>query len=705
MTKMERNIRNFKCSAILIRAALRGIRLLNSSMAFQDCSKSPRFLPYTFLFCLFCLISSGCGSGGQSGVADNNALDATYQLDGECDGSCPQQNLEIEDVNQILKQAVAAAEQLGVAATFAVLDRVGNVLAVYQMLGATSSSVISGQIGANGGLENLVVPATLAAISKAGTGAYLSSQANAFSTRTASQIIQENFNPGEGNQPGGPLFGVQFSQLICSDVMTVNPDFNGGVNAGRKLLASGLLGPRPLPLGLSADPGGIPIYKLGSIVGGIGVELDGSYTLDRDISDFDDSLEERIALSATTGYEIPESRTGRHIFVAGKQLRTTDLFYDDLDPLPDPLPELNFDLIQAVPFYSNGEVRSGATFGSPESGVADTVRVGVASAILVDSSGNPRFPTKRGSALPNNIELTAQEVDALLDSTMLTATRARAGIRRPLDSPARVSVWVVDTLGTPLGMVRGQDAPLFGIDVALQKARTAAFFSAVDASQMLNALRTTNSLGGFDDYVSKLISQFGFDPLQGKYAFSVRAIGNISRPFFADGINASNNGPLSLPFPNTDLSARTWSPFNVGLALDLIFERLANSLGIPQNPPASIPDSCVNRSVTGDRLVNGIQIFPGGVPLYRNGVLIGGLGVSGDGVDQDDLVAFFGASRTGLDYAGHFLIGDPILGLNAPKEIRSDTLISVNPDIRLRYVNCPEAPFRGENVQKVCSDL
>jgi hypothetical protein len=41
-------------------------------------------------------------------------------------------------------------------------------------------------------------------------------------------------------------------------------------------------------------------------------------------------------------------------------------------------------------------------------------------------------------------------------------------------------------------------------------------------------------------------------------------------------------------------------------------------------------------------LPNGITIFPGGFPLYRNGVLIGAIGVSGDGVDQDDLVSASG---------------------------------------------------------------
>src|SRR5256714_15202984 len=39
---------------------------------------------------------------------------------------------------------------------------------------------------------------------------------------------------------------------------------------------------------------------------------------------------------------------------------------------------------------------------------------------------------------------------------------------------------------------------------------------------------------------------------------------------------------------------------------------------------------------------NGITIFPAGFPLYRNGQLIGAIGISGDGVDQDDIVGASG---------------------------------------------------------------
>jgi uncharacterized protein GlcG (DUF336 family) len=54
---------------------------------------------------------------------------------------------------------------------------------------------------------------------------------------------------------------------------------------------------------------------------------------------------------------------------------------------------------------------------------------------------------------------------------------------------------------------------------------------------------------------------------------------------------------------------------------------------------------------------DGIIEFPGGMPLYRNGELVGGIGVSGDGVDQDEHVAAAGAA-----------------GFEAPKAIRVDTV-------------------------------
>ena len=54
---------------------------------------------------------------------------------------------------------------------------------------------------------------------------------------------------------------------------------------------------------------------------------------------------------------------------------------------------------------------------------------------------------------------------------------------------------------------------------------------------------------------------------------------------------------------------------------------------------------------------DGLIEFPGGMPLYRGGELVGGIGVSGDGVEQDENVAEAGAK-----------------GFEAPKSIRVDTV-------------------------------
>jgi hypothetical protein len=102
-----------------------------------------------------------------------------------------------------------------------------------------------------------------------------------------------------------------------------------------------------------------------------------------------------------------------------------------------------------------------------------------------------------------------------------------------------------------------------------------------------------------------------------------------------------------------------------------------------------------NTSNAVPEIANGIQIFPGSVPIYRNGELVGGIGVSGDGVDQDDMIAFLGLHDASV------LLGNGVG--NAPAAIRADTLAPLG--VRLRYVNCPFAPFIGSSVQDVCNGL
>jgi hypothetical protein len=236
---------------------------------------------------------------------------------------------------------------------------------------------------------------------------------------------------------------------------------------------------------------------------------------------------------------------------------------------------------------------------------------------------------------------------------------------------------------------------VFGIDVSLQKARAAAFLSSSDAGAKLQGAAGTLSR----NYAAEYAAVVGRS-LDGEYALGSRAVGNLARPFFPDGINGTAPGPFSLPFPGSAPGA-SWSPFNTGLQLDVI----AGGLAGPIVNPRAIPSNCASSAVFGGRIRNGIQIFAGAVPLFRGATMIGAIGISGDGIDQDDMIAFYGASRQGLDYVSRAGVGDPVLGFNAPLERRADAIDLPQEQLRLRYVNCPEAPFIGSNGQNVCGSL
>jgi uncharacterized protein GlcG (DUF336 family) len=628
--------------------------------------------PAIGVLALFAL-GGNCGGGGSS--------------DTPCAGvnTCDQQRLTVPQVEQVISQAVAEANKLGVEATIAVLDRVGNVLAVWEMCGNPRScsgvlpftpadppneTTITSNRGVTTGLDGLPVPELLAAISKAGSGAYLSSQGNAFTSRTASQIIQENFNPGESQRGGGPLFGVQFSQLPCGDFM-------------QRFTVDAMRGPKRMPLGLAGDPGGIPLYIEGVPVGAVGVEFNGTYTVDPDIFDFDTNLEERIATAATTDFEPPDGIRAPQIAVDGRTLR----YVDDEDIASNPAVAPAFStltsgqLLSFDGFFSN-EVTAGVRFLDPASGyVRDTIG-GQAAEILVDD-GTPRFPPiESGNPTTGDEGLTTDEVTSILSSALEIASRARGQIRRPGGSSMRVNISIVDLDGDVLGFARSPDAPIFGGDVSLQKARTAVFFSQTNAADNLMGADMPDDAArarALGDYVNDVRDFLGDSTaLANGIAFSDRAGGNLSRPFFPDGINGKPNGPLSRPFAQ-------WSPFSTGLQLDASFNNLTRILA------GNNHDTCT--SPTLDTVRNGFQIFPGSVPIYRGSVLIGAIGVSGDGVDQDDMVALLAVDTAATTSGTGFN--------NAPLAIRADN-ISVGGG-HLRYVSCPPTPFIGSDVQNVCA--
>ena len=505
----------------------------------------------------------------------------------------------------MVRQAAAEAQQRGLRAHIAVTDTEGNVLGVFRMSGAGPTSRIPGTIGQ--GLGGLDLPASLLAITKAGSAAFLSSGSsaggNAFSTRTAGFIVQDHFPPAIDFTPGGPLFGVQFSSLPCGDFKSP-----------------------ALPVGLSGDPGGLPLYKDGVLAGGVGVEGDGSYAIDTDpmsVGDPEDALtEEAAALAGTRGFEVPELIRANRILADGIRL-----------------PYLAVEMPAAAGAGAGEYVRDPLGLSPSAPRGSQPPRLVGRTVGGVNGQGDPRYPTRAGRVL------TAPEVGHILDQAARQTAVTRAAIRQPLGSNTRVSIAAVDLDGAVLGFFQNEGAPNFGIDVAVQKARTVNFFSSPGAGDAL----VRAGMGGFVT---------GEVPLDGSAAYTSRAVGFLAQPFYPPGIDGTAEGPYSVP-------RAVWGVFNTGLQLQIVIPGILQVLG-----GGSAGVGCNSALL---QLPNGITIFPGGIPLYKGGQLAGAIGVSGDGVDQDDLIAAAGAT-----------------GFETPEERRSDRLIVRG--TRLPWVKFPRHP-------------
>ena len=651
-----------------------------------------------FLSALALLMLAACcggGAGGGGGGSSSSSSGGSTSGGGGGGGSPPfyiapaLSSLSVADIQKIVAQAALQASTDSSPATIAVVDRVGNVLALFRMTGAPSLARIPAALnGANIDIQGLDVPAEAAAVAKAITGAYLSSGGNAFSSRTASMIVQQHFPPAPSTVglESGPLFGVQFSQLPCSDLAArFGPD--------------ALIGPKRSPLGLAADPGGFPLYKNGVLVGGVGVLADGNYGFDPNVLDIDSDADERIALAGTVGFEAPTAIRANMIYVDGTQLRYSDADYISLTPLTGASyattdPALGT-LVPLIGYYTPA-ILAGTAYGSEASGVRDATTAEFANPdafVLSDGAGSGRYPIRAGTDAGDIAgPLTAAEARTILSEAFAVMSQARAQIRQPLDSRAQVSISLVDTRGQVLGLVRSPDAPLFGVDVSLQKARSAAFFSNAQAGANLLADPSAD-VRGFVGATRSFLNDP--DALNGNFAITSRAVGNLARPYFPDGQVNQPNGPLSRPIAQ-------FNPFSTGLQSALVLTNLVQHLNFASGASGTDtqrrctfqPDVAAGQN----RLQNGIQIFPGSVPIYRGSLLVGAIGVSGDGIDQDDMISFLG-----LNNAGKLLSGP----VNAPLGIRSDTIrVPVGgSSVRLRYISCPFAPFIGTSDQNVCQGL
>ncbi|HVG18573.1 MAG TPA: heme-binding protein [Blastocatellia bacterium] len=536
--------------------------------------------------------------------------------------------LTADDVRTVIAQAAAQAEASGLKVTIAVTDKEGNVLGVIKMRGARNDIKVGiGTRCAEGnsltkldcGLEGLTISpskagadgAVLAAISKAGTAAVLSTAGGAFTPRIANFLLQEHIPPGIKGAPSGPLFGVQFSQLLCSDV---NPS---------------------LPLGLAADPGGIPLYKGGQPVGGVGVEGDGKYGLaNRREERQDKPAEELIALAGGKGFE-PSPQIVDTLFPGGLRLPYAN------QRVPASLQVRSFGSIDGdivAPFLIRDTPPSKFKIVTIGDGIQVRMKVDI------PIQGSPGG-------------LTAGEVERILVQAVKQALITRAVIHQPIGSHIEVSVGVVDQNGVVLGAASTTDAPISSFDIAVQKARSAAFTSNPSAASRLRA-------AGFGKYVDAAAAD-GLR-LDGSVAISGRALIFLSRPFLPDGIDETENGPFSNPIEDN-------SAFNTGLQLDLVLPGILGALpDFLTTGKAPLKAAGCTPNVLG--VENGIQVRQASVPLYKNGKLVGGIGCSGDGDQQEDIVVGFGSA-----------------GFEAEPSIRTDRIF-VRGNVRLPWLKYPRHP-------------
>ena len=499
------------------------------------------------------VICLGCGGGSSSSSPETPANDPPVP------GPTDAQHLTQTEVQSVISAAAASVSDPLV---IAVSDRAGRVLGVFRKTGAPATAVAD---------FSVVVDANELAVALARTAAFFSNDQAPLSSRTVRFLSGIHFPPGIMNTPNAALYGIENTNRGCA----LSDDFAPGQSVPPARTMNGSTG-----LGIitgkvdvadsnqtAVNPGGVPIFKNGEVVGGVGVA--GSTP---EVSEF-------AAYSGAT---------------------------QSLTPLPTfPAPGAVVINGITVPFVLQTSLPSGF---SPDPNYTGSYVAGP-----VDSPGavpEGYLVTARAGPLGG---LTAAEVQSIVTNAVNTANVTRAVIRLPIGQRTKMVISVADLDGTVLALYRMPDATVFSIDVAVSKARNMTY---VDSQQLNPADMPGVPVGT---------------------ASTNRTIGFGAQPLYPPGIDGSPNGPF--------------------------FQLYVNDV---KNP-------CSQGSQPPGPKQSGIVFFPGSVGLYRNGQLIGGLGVSGDGVDQDDYVTSGGS-----------------LGFEAPPNIRADQIIDQG--VRLPYLKFPRDP-------------
>lgn len=492
-------------------------------------------------------------------------------------------SLSKDEVRKLVLAAAAALNSK--TATIGVVDRTGRPLAVFRQPNAPATNDDR-------------------ALEVARTAAFFSNSQAPLSSRTVRFLSQVHFPPGVVNASVGALYGIEQAERGCD----LNVDWNAGkcVIRARSIynfdkpcntkdqsgcsegLVTGKILPddQPYPqdpFNRPVQAGGIALYR--AVAPGLDKLNEGIVSNGREFG--------AIGVVGIEGDEAVNGQLNEFAAVTGAfgSLDTGILPLPSY-PLPEPqnvfidgirLPFIGPD--QKLKFNSNGLPIGLEQFPGTQPGTSDGT--------FVYGPNNGGCPPNGYLAGPYAGQfLTVQEVDAIVQRSVAISEKTRAGVRLPPGRYARMVITVVDVDGTILAHYRMKDALFDAVDVVPAKARNMVWFNKdVPNGPHPDMPGVPNNLW-----------------------VSGRTIGFGAQPFYPPGIDSDVLNPAPGPW------------------YSLFLNNIANKCS-QGSQPADNPNA------------NGVTFFAGSTPLVRSGKLVGGLGVSGDGIEQDDYVTFIGAGE------------------------------------------------------------
>jgi uncharacterized protein GlcG (DUF336 family) len=416
--------------------------------------------------------------------------------------------------------------------------------------------------------------------------------------------------------------------------------------------------------GMATLPGGIPLYELDdlgrpTLVGGIGVffpGLDGFATHEQA---FDENDLNQGEFDRTNAPLVLEAE-----YIAAVAANAITDTPNSVPPVPDfffPLKgriDLAGITLEIIGSNASGGLKQVKKVGE-KLGPAPNGNSGIADQWLSPDDGqvvpDGWLVTPHDSPLGT---ISAADVIRMVNQGIADALKVRSQIRLQLTknptpgATTRMVFAVCDEDGNLLGLYRMQDATFFSIDVAVAKSRNLAYYA--NAAELQDIDRVDDNHDGIPD-----------PNVPAGTAFTSRTFRFLAEGRYPSGIDGTQPGAFSIMFdpgfrtdllPSRNPKINQNAVYNAGAPVPAsVFQ---SQLGFDSFHPQRNfhdPFDIANQ--------NGVVFFPGGTPIYKTGVLVGGLGISGDGVDQDDVVT--NASAVGFAVPNTVLRADQVSVRNA----------------------------------------